>query len=759
MKLSRTAVPLARLILSPLNTRQTPPDDPEVEGLADSILALGLLQPLLVHKVKKSRNFGAVEGGRRFTALCRLRARTPAVDFDFDAIDVVLAEGTDAELIQASVTANFQREPMTDVQIYAAVRRIMDTGRNLTDEVLAQSFGVTLARMRRILRLAYVHPVILETYEKRGLTEAALYAYAATADQALQKEVYDTLQGWERNDPAHIRRALGVADQSTANMLRVIGVDTYLAAGGAFEADLFSQHAGRVLSPDVLLDLYNAHLASIQETLRQTYADRELTFGEPPQDRWGPDHRLQARAVPTVPAEVQEALDRVRDAVSMLTEELSEAVDWELCDEQGLDVDGESPDTVWAEIPFIPELALRAHEIVAELTPLRTELAQLEARAAQAPSAIPPAATHVSLTVHNGTVVPTFWYPDAKAAGFSTLAGGATAGDTTTPAAPADPALPTLTGRADAWLRAARVNMAIAHVLADGEASAFTRSRAHKALVFAMAHRLVTSRQARHSYWLSHNYGLVHNFDGATYNYAASGVEAPDADLLASLATIPGLGEKDVAAGFLTFEENATPEQIELCAAILFTTRIEGALAVKGSLADEVMTDLAVPVFARRAWAPTRGFFDLFRKATIQVWIGAFEHAFAFGNLKVAELKDGAVAFFTAGPEEQVRYGLTPAAAEGVRGWVPQWLRWGSAGELAAMRAGKEAQAVGSAAGDVEVEPPAREEIAEPAAALIDGDPGVEDFATPFEAPRPWSEEADAAADLAEAGAGAVAEL
>jgi ParB-like chromosome segregation protein Spo0J len=754
MKLSRTAVPLSRLILSPLNTRQTPPDDPEVEGLADSILALGLLQPLLVHKVKRSRNFGAVEGGRRFTALCRLRERTPAVDFDFDAIDVVLAEGTDAELIQASVTANFQREPMTDVQIYAAVRRIMDTGRNLTDEVLAQSFGVTLARMRRILRLAYVHPVILETYEKRGLSEAALYAYAATADQALQKDVYDTLQGWERNDPAHIRRALGVADQSTADMLRVVGVDTYLAAGGAFEADLFSQNAGRVLSPDVLLELYNAHLASIQENLRQTCADRELTFGEPPQDRWGPDHRLRARAVPTVPAEVQEPLDRVRDAVSTLEEELSEAVDWQLCDEQGVDVDVQSPETVWAEIPFIPDLALRAREIVAELTPLRTELAQLEARAAEAPLAIPAAATHVSLTVQDGTVVPTFWYPDAKAAGFSTLAGGAAADVTsTTPAAPADPALPTLTGRADAWLRAARVNMAIAHVLADGEASAFTRSRAHKALLFAMAHRLVSSRQAPRSYWVSHNYGLVHNFDGATYNYAASGVEAPDADLLATLATIPGMGEKDVAAGFLTFEENATPEQIELCAAILFTTRIEGALDVKGSLADEVMTDLAVPVFARRAWAPTRAFFDLFRKATVQAWIGAFEHAFAFGNLKVAELKDGAVAFFTAGPEEQVRYGLTPATAESVRGWVPQWLRWESAGQLAAMRAGKEAQAAGTAAGIVEVPPPAQEEIAEPAAARIEGDVGAVDFATSFDAPQPWSAEADEAADLAEAGA------
>lgn len=756
MKLTRTAVPLARLVLSPLNTRQTPPDDPEVEGLADSILALGLLQPLLVHKVRKSRNFGAVEGGRRFTALCRLRQRTPAVDFDFDAIDVVLAEGTDAELIQASVTANFQREPMTDVQIYAAVRRIMESGRNLTDEVLAQSFGVTLARMRRILRLAYVHPVILETYEKRGLTEAALYAYAATADQALQKDVYDTLQGWERNDPAHIRRALGVADQTTADMLRVVGVDTYLAGGGAFEADLFSQNAGRVLSPDLLLELYNAHLASVQETLRQTYADRELTFGEPPQDRWGPDYRLQARAVPTVPAEVQEPLDRVRDTVSMLEEELTEAIDWELCDEQGVDVDVESPGTVWAEVPFVPELALRAREIVAELIPLRDELEQLEARAAEAPPAIPAAATHVSLKVQNGTVVPTFWYPDAQAAGFSTRAGGAAAVTSATPAAPADPAVPALTGRADAWLRAARVNMAIGHVLADGEASAFTRSRAHKALVFAMAHRLRTSRQTPRSYSLSHSYGLVHNFEGATYNYAASGLEAPDTDLLATLGSIPGMGEHDVAAGFLTFEENATPEQIDLCAAILFTTRIEGALDVKGSLADEVMTDLAVPVFARRAWAPTRAFFDLFRKATIQAWIGAFEHAFAFGNLKVAELKDGAVAFFTAGPEEEVRYGLTPAAAEGVRGWVPQWLRWGSAGELAAKRAGKEAQATRGAGGENAVEPPPHEAVVETDTPRIDGDAGAVDSATTFTGPEPWSAEEDAAADLAEVGAGAL---
>lgn len=686
MRLTVATVPLDRMIISPLNTRQTPPDDPTVPGLAETIHAGGLLQPPLVHRMGRSKRYGALDGGRRFRALCRVQKHHPdATTVDFTAIPVVLAEGTDAELVQASATGNFQREAMTDIQLYDAVRKIRATGKNVTDEMLAEAFGVPIARIRRILRLAYVHPEILETYAKGGLDEQSLYAYAATADQALQQSAFATLQGWQRSNPHYIRRALGLADESTRQMLQIVGVENYEAAGGGFEPDLFSPNSGRVLDPELLGQLYNAHLASVQERLRQEHPDRELTFGDPPQDRHGTDHRLQADRVRRVPAELQERMADLRQRLGSLQEELSEAVDWEACEERGIDVDVRSARTAWDVVPLEPSLAERANEILAAIPPLREELQRLQTQADEAPTELPPGATHVCLTIRDGAVVPTFWFPDAQAAGVTKQAGGAKVPAARSDAGPApDPAQPTLTGRAEVWLRAARVNMAILYVLGDGEGSAATRARAHKALIYAMAHRLLHRRTYGQS-----NFGLVHNFEGATYNHGSSGVESPDATVAAALDTVPGLTETNVAAGFLTFEQLATPEQVDLCAAAVFAARIEGAVEPTGSLADEVMTDLAIPALARGVWSPSDDFFGLFRKATMLAWVSGFEPAFKFGSLKLNELKDAAVDFFAAGPGSESRFGIAPEVTDRVREWLPSWLRWASAEELAEGRSRK----------------------------------------------------------------------
>lgn len=671
IELAQDALPLSKMVLSPLNSRQTSPDDPEVDGLADSITVIGLLQSPVVHWMAKARKWGVLDGGRRFHALNRMQARNPDEAFDFDAIPVTIAKGTDAQLMQASATANFAREPMTDVEIYEAVRRIMAKAKNVTDEMLAQAFGVTLTRMRRILRLAYVHPDILDAYARNGLDQRALYAYAATADQALQKQVYDELPDWQRSNERMIRRALGLADDSTHEMLQVVGMEAYQAAGGDFEADLFSENSGRVLDPELLGQLYNAHFTAAAEALRAQYPDRELTFGEPPQDRHGTDYRLQAHAEPAVPAEVRERLETMAETVHTVEGRITEAVDWDACEERGLDIahlslDGD--DVPWDEVPFLPEAAEEAKNLVAQGIEARAELQTLEAQVAAAPQAMPAAATHVSLTVRNGRIRPLFWYPDAKAAGFSTRAGGATAAGQAATAKAADPANPTLTGRAELWLGAARVNMAIHHVLDDTDASARTRARAHKALIYAGVHRLVSPGAG--------DYGLVHNFDGGTYSHHGSGLEAPD--VLQALAAVPGVKDRNPAAGFLLFERTATPEQVDLCAAVLFARRVNPALEPNGSLADEVMSELADPTLARRAWAPTRDFFDLFRKATILAWMEAFKHEIALGTLKADPLKDAAVEYFTADEGAQQRFGLTPAVADTLRTWLPEWLRWPS---------------------------------------------------------------------------------
>lgn len=675
IRTTRSTIRYKQMVLSPINVRKTPPDHPTIPGLADSIGELGLLQHPVVHKLKGGK-FGALDGGRRYHAIGLLLTRGGSA-FNFDEVPVIIAEGTEAELIQLSATANFQREKMADVEMYHAVKMVTDLNPDATDEMLALGFGVDVARMRRILRLAHIHPEILEAYAKNELHETSLRAYAATADQDLQKQAYDSLDGWYKNNPNAIRRALGVAEDKTLEVLSVVGVEAYVAAGGEFEADLFVQNSGRVLHPAILGQLYNDLVAGTEQTLREQYPDRQLTFGEPPRDSYSVDHRLQAHPVPAVPPAVAERMEELGETIGILEEELSEAVDWDRCDEDGIEVNVQSGETSWDTVPLLCDLA-RILEIEAELAPLRDEHQRLEAEAAAAPPALPLAATHVHLKSQNGSLVPTFWYPDAKAAGLSRRAGGAKAAAA---AKSVDPANPTLSGRAEIWLRAARVRMAITHILGGGSASADTRARAHKALIFAMANRLVVARLGERS-----DYGLVYNFAGATYTFSGSGVDSPDAALLDAVSAVPGISDRDSVTGFLTFENSATREQVDLCAAAVFALKINGQLERTGSVVDEVMTDLAQPAFARRAWTPTLDFFDLFRKSAILAWTATVETGFPFFDLKVKDLKSAAVDFFTGGPGAPMRFGLSPEALEAVRGWVPTWLRWSSAEALAAKR-------------------------------------------------------------------------
>ena len=82
-------------------------------------------------------------------------------------------------------------------------------------------------------------------------------------------------------------------------------------------------------------------------------------------------------------------------------------------------------------------------------------------------------------------------------------------------------------------------------------------------------------------------------------------------------------------------------------------------------------------------------FFGLFRKATMLAWVSGFEPTFKFGSLKLNELKDAAVDFFAAGPGSEARFGIAPEVTDRVREWLPHWLRWASADELAEGRSHK----------------------------------------------------------------------
>ena len=67
------AVQLSKLQVSPLNVRTNKEDTTDTAALEASILAHGLIEPLIVHPMAKPKgHYGVFAGGRRLRAMHRL---------------------------------------------------------------------------------------------------------------------------------------------------------------------------------------------------------------------------------------------------------------------------------------------------------------------------------------------------------------------------------------------------------------------------------------------------------------------------------------------------------------------------------------------------------------------------------------------------------------------------------------------------------------------------------------------------------------
>ncbi len=647
MHITEATLSLNDLIISPLNSRpreRTPEQDEDIDGLAASIAATGLLQALVVHKLTKPKGkYGVIAGGRRLAALCR-----NAGDHNAEVPVRIIEDASDAELIEASITENFAREPMTDVQIYRAVKQATTAkgGKAQTDEQLADTFGVTLARMRRIRRLAFIHPEILAAYEAGEIRRDSLFAYASTDDQKAQLAAFKGFPptGWQRNDTREIRAALGTAgDRDLAEALRFVGADAYEAAGGVVEHDLFDDKASTIKDPDLLQSLVTAKLEETRASIRAERPHLELVFAaEPPRGDYGADWQLKAEPVyqPT-----DQEIERLGELESQM----------EVCEDDEL------------------------------YQQLRDEAAAINAEIEARPSTIPDGATLVVMKIERGELAVSYWYPDRKAAGLAERAAakvGTGPGETAEPKAEEDPANPALTQRAADWIKAERVLMAGRFLASEGEAATRARTRASIALVYLMARKLVRPD----SY---DNHGLVIGSTGQRYQFV--GTPHDHSELVEALKLVPGLDDDDPMLGFSTFADQPV-EVRERTSALVFASKLEGTTGPMCTIAHDVLTDLSIRTYARKAWTPTAGFFDLFKKGTILAWGQALTTSFAIYNSEKADTVKRKGRILTGGGTEGEEADLlkfstiSKADLERGKSWVPSWLRWHSYEEIEAAR-------------------------------------------------------------------------
>ncbi|HZK51538.1 MAG TPA: ParB/RepB/Spo0J family partition protein [Actinomycetota bacterium] len=141
-------VPLDAIVPNPRQPRHSFDDD-AIGDLAESIRALGILQPLLVRELGGGR-YELVAGERRVRA-SRLAG--------LERVPVMTVETDDRGSLERALVENLHREDLNPIEEAEGYRQLIDEA-NLTQEELGQRLGRSRVTITNALRLLSLPPAI-----------------------------------------------------------------------------------------------------------------------------------------------------------------------------------------------------------------------------------------------------------------------------------------------------------------------------------------------------------------------------------------------------------------------------------------------------------------------------------------------------------------------------------------------------------------------------------------------------------------------
>jgi len=231
-------IPLLKLKKSPRNARKTPHSKAEIEALAASIQAKGMLQNLVVEP--EFDDAGARTGfylvqigeGRRQAQLLRVKRKQIQ---DSEPVRCVIDTANDP--LEISLDENVTRSPMSVMDEVEAFARLVDGGMSADD--VARRFGCTVRLVEQRLALARLSPRIRAAYRKGDINLDVARAFAINDDHAAQERVFRQFAK-PITHAASIRNALTAGRIPAHDRLaRFVGAEAYEAAGGRLVRDLF----------------------------------------------------------------------------------------------------------------------------------------------------------------------------------------------------------------------------------------------------------------------------------------------------------------------------------------------------------------------------------------------------------------------------------------------------------------------------------------------------------------------------------------
>lgn len=211
-------VPLDKIVLNPYQPRRGI-EQADLEELAQSIKAVGLLHPPLVRPLPQSDQYELISGERRYRAAHLAGMKTIPVLIRFSVSHSISA--------QAALIENVQRVDLNPMDIAKALHRlILEFG--FTQEELAQRIGKKRSTVANYIRLLSLPVFIQDSVSKDLLTMGhakAVLALDGEEKQALLHELIlrDNLTVREAEEAA-----LRIQDKAKKQTLTYASRDFYL---------------------------------------------------------------------------------------------------------------------------------------------------------------------------------------------------------------------------------------------------------------------------------------------------------------------------------------------------------------------------------------------------------------------------------------------------------------------------------------------------------------------------------------------------
>jgi ParB family chromosome partitioning protein len=211
------------------------------EQLAPSILREGLLQALSVwpsYSESADGPYYVIAGGRRLAALHVLR-ETGLVTDDLPVSCVIVPGDSAAEALARSMVTEDTHVPPHPVDRFDAFHRLAEGGFDATE--IATRFFVDKKIVRQALALGDLAGEVRDAWRAGEVDEPTAQCFTLAASKEHQVKVLAKLRKKGGTiDAATVRKQFTGSEAEANRLLKFVGRNEYVAAGGALTEDLFT---------------------------------------------------------------------------------------------------------------------------------------------------------------------------------------------------------------------------------------------------------------------------------------------------------------------------------------------------------------------------------------------------------------------------------------------------------------------------------------------------------------------------------------